>query len=228
VLSTYRRLLRSSRPVMLMTALVALFGVSGTAVAAKRLVTGADIKNGSITSVDLAKSTHDALQGKKGDSGSKGAGGARGVVGARGARGYSGAIGSQGAAGSNGLNGNQGIQGATGSPGTDGTNGTNGTDGAQGIPGIAAVRYFATVASDGTLSTSRVSGVSQASETSNGLYHLSLTGAPDTSRCVAVAEVNGVPGIAFAVPDGSGNVAVTTFGANGVQTARDFVVTVSC
>ena len=67
---------------MLMTALVAIFGISGTAVAAKRLVTGADIKNGSITGVDLSKSTQDALRGKKGAAGVTGARGFKGVGGA--------------------------------------------------------------------------------------------------------------------------------------------------
>ena len=50
----FKRLLRSSKPVMVMTALVAVLGITGTAYGAK-LITGLDIKNGSITAVDLSK-----------------------------------------------------------------------------------------------------------------------------------------------------------------------------
>lgn len=255
---------------MLMTALVAIFGITGTAVAAKRLVTGADIKNGSITRVDLSRSARDALRGKKGEAGVtgargfKGARGAKGAKGSKGAKGVGGVIGiggAQGGAGTNGrdgaagTDGTNGAAGANGSPGTvggqgavgpigpqgstgtTGAQGISGTTGSQGVPGntgttgpqgLPAVRYFAAVASDGTLSTSRVHGVIQSALLGTGLYQVALSGAPDASACVAIAQVTGVPGLAFAVSDGSGNVAVTTFGANAVQNNRDFVLTISC
>ena len=61
-------LLCSSKPVMVVTALVAVLGITGTAYGAK-LITGLDIKDGSITTVDLAKGTQNSLQGDKGDKG---------------------------------------------------------------------------------------------------------------------------------------------------------------
>ena len=63
VLKMPKRLLCSSKPVMVVTALVAVLGITGTAYGAK-LITGLDIKDGSITTVDLAKGTQNSLQGK--------------------------------------------------------------------------------------------------------------------------------------------------------------------
>ena len=80
-----KRLLCSSKPVMVVTALVAVLGITGTAYGAK-LITGLDIRDGSITTVDLAKGTQNSLQGDKGDKGSTGAKGAKGNAGAAGAR----------------------------------------------------------------------------------------------------------------------------------------------
>ena len=69
--TTLRGLLRSSRPVMIMTALVAVLGITGTAYGAK-LITGLDIRDGSITAVDLSKGAHHALEGDKGKEGQRG------------------------------------------------------------------------------------------------------------------------------------------------------------
>ena len=74
-----KRLLCSSKPVMVVTALVAVLGITGTAYGAK-LITGLDIKDGSITIVDLSKGTQNSLQGDKGAKGAKGNLGATGAL----------------------------------------------------------------------------------------------------------------------------------------------------
>ena len=65
MLKKSKALLCSSKPVMVVTALVAVLGITGTAYGAK-LITGFDIKDGSITTVDLSKSTVAGLHGAKG------------------------------------------------------------------------------------------------------------------------------------------------------------------
>jgi hypothetical protein len=236
---------------MLMTALVALLGLSGTAVAAKRLITGTDIKNGSITTVDLAKSAHDDLKGARGNKGEIGVTGGKGLTGKTGARGGKGAgganggqgvagtNGAQGIPGANGLNGIQGAQGPVGNRGDVGTAGTNGATGAtgatgaagvgtQGVPGTPAVRYFAAVSSTGTVS--RSNGVLSASGTS-GVYDVT-TAATDLAACVATAQAgidaDGIAGSAVAVPINNGHVTVKTWDSVGTATNESFVVTVSC
>jgi hypothetical protein len=100
-------------------ALLALFvALSGTAAgadvvsSAKKLITGAQIKNGSVGIADLSPSARKKLRGPTGPAGPKGAAGAAGGA------------------------------GAAGTPGTNGTNGTNGTDGDDGTDatfnGVAA------------------------------------------------------------------------------------------
>ena len=51
--------------VMVVTALVAVLGITGTAYGAK-LITGLDIKDGSITTVDLSKETQTLPPGRQG------------------------------------------------------------------------------------------------------------------------------------------------------------------
>ena len=234
---------------MLMTALVAIFGISGTAVAAKRLVTGADIKNGSITGVDLSKSTQDALRGKRGAAGVTGARGFKGVGGARGAKGSKGSKGVGGVAGSDGRTGRpermgrpertaarvrwagrvSGSQRTQGSTGATGGQGAPGTTGLQGIP---AVRYFAAISAAGVVT--RASGILSASGT-NGVFDVT-TLATDLSACVATAQagldVDLVPGSAVdnreEPPFGSGHVTVKTWDSKIAATNESFVLTISC
>jgi hypothetical protein len=221
VLSMLKRLLRSSTPVMVMAALAAVMGIGGTAYGAK-LITGLDIRDGSVTALDLSKKTQASLRGAKGIAGLKGAAGVRGTIGARGTAGDTGSTGATGAAST--------VAGPTGPPGVNGTNGSQGTAGTNGTNGTNAVRYFAAVAANGTLSTTRVSGVAAATVTpGTGVYDVTLTGAPlDASTCVAVAQVTNGAGFANAVPSALGHVAVNTYGINGVGFDHDFVVTVSC
>jgi hypothetical protein len=215
VLSMLKRLLGSCTPVMVMAALVAVMGIGGTAYGAK-LITGLDIRDGSVTALDLSKKTQASLRGAKGVAGLKGAAGVRGTIGARGTAGDTGSTGATGAAST--------VAGPTGPAGVNGTNGTN------------AVRYFAAVAANGTLSTTRLSGVAAASVTpGTGLYDVALTGAPfDASTCVALAQVTDGAGAAFAMPGATGHVAVHTYELgdavvpDGTPTDHAFVVTVSC
>jgi hypothetical protein len=138
-------LLGSSKPVMVVTALVAVLGITGTAYGAK-LITGFDIKDGSIGTVDLSKSAQASLHGAKGSRGSTGSAGALGLTGAAGAAGAAGAkgdigisvTGAQGAAssvaGPAGAAGPQGNQGPFGNTGNTGAAST--VAGPQGVIGL--------------------------------------------------------------------------------------------
>lgn len=88
--------------------------------AAKRLVTGKEIKDGSIQARDLSARARRALRGKRGPVGSAGAAGAVGPAGAT------------GPAGPVGPAGRDGLTGATGMPGPPGE---RGPEGPQGEPG---------------------------------------------------------------------------------------------
>jgi hypothetical protein len=225
-----RALLRSSRPVLIMTALVAVLGIGGTAYGAK-VITGLDIRDGSITSVDLSRDTMFALHGSKGDKGVKGLKGLKGLKGMKGTKGLNGTEGLKGdagAPGAAGATGPAGAPGATGAPGNQGNTGLTGLTGLMGLTGANAVSYFAAVTLTGALSPTRFKGVTTASHTSTGVYDLTLVGAVDASKCVAIAQVTGGAGYAWAMPDGLGHVAVRTFSIGAAATDQDFVVTVSC
>ena len=125
----FRGLLGSSKPVMLMTALVAILGITGTAYGAK-LITGLDIRDGSITAVDLSKGAQATLRGDTGGKGDKGLKGAKGDEGDLGRTGATGAVGATGATGNQGAVGAQGAQGSQGPQGTQGSQGSVGNTGA--------------------------------------------------------------------------------------------------
>lgn len=78
------------------------------AFAANKMLTGANIKNGSIGVVDLSKSAKAALKGQPGE---KGATGDKGETGAAGLQGPAGAAGANGAAGAQGPKGQDGVGG---------------------------------------------------------------------------------------------------------------------
>ncbi len=78
------------------------------AFAANKMLTGANIKNGSIGVVDLSKSAKAALKGQPGE---KGATGDKGETGATGLQGPAGAAGATGAAGAQGPKGQDGVSG---------------------------------------------------------------------------------------------------------------------
>jgi len=99
-------------------ALAVVFAVvAGTAAAgpaAKKLLTGKDIKDGSIGIVDLSSSTRVGLKGAKGANGSTGPKGDTGPAGATGPAGPAGPTGATGPQGPAGAKGDTGPQGAPG------------------------------------------------------------------------------------------------------------------
>ena len=89
-------------------------GMAGTAGAAK-LLTGKNIKDGTIELKDLSKKTRKKLAGKAGPRGPAGPVGTAGATGPAGTAGATGPLGPAGAAGKDGLNGAQGLPGTSGS-----------------------------------------------------------------------------------------------------------------
>ena len=124
------RLLRAARrrlgPSAAMgVAVLALFlalGGGGYAAQTVRMVTGAgvknesltgkDVKNGSLGATDLSASARAALRGAAGSAGAKGDTGA-GATGSAGPAGATGPVGATGATGATGANGSQGVPGPT-------------------------------------------------------------------------------------------------------------------
>ena len=150
-----QRRIRKPSPALVI-ALLALFMVLGSSSvaapardAAKRLITGKQIKNSSLTTKDVknrsllaqdfkAGQLPAAAQGAKGDSGApglKGDAGGQGLKGDTGAKGDAGAQGEDGPAGPAGPNGQAGPAGPNGPAGPDGPAGPNGPSGAQGPQG---------------------------------------------------------------------------------------------
>ncbi len=99
-------------------ALAAVFAVAAGSASAgptvKKLITGQDIKDGSIGLVDLSSRTKTSLKGQRGSAGSQGPAGAKGDTGPAGPAGPQGAKGDTGAGGATGAQGVQGPKGDTG------------------------------------------------------------------------------------------------------------------
>jgi hypothetical protein len=103
--------IKSAKPVVAVSVgVVGLLVIGGGSAAAKALITGKDIKNGSIHLVDLGAGTKAKLHGAKGATGATGATGARGATGSQGATGPAGAQGPKGNQGDQGNPGRDGIQ----------------------------------------------------------------------------------------------------------------------
>lgn len=116
----------------IVVAIVAVvLAMTGSAFAAKELITGRDIKNGSITRADLARNTISSLSGRQGPAGARGQDGFSGPPGPVGA---TGAKGETGPAGPKGETGERGPAGSTGSPGRLGPQGEQGPIGPPGQP----------------------------------------------------------------------------------------------
>lgn len=89
--------MRRFSPALVLAALALFIALAGTATAgAVKLITGAQIKNGSIQLVDLSPAAKAALKGQRGP---------QGIPGAQGLPGTPGSQGIQGAPGANGVNG---------------------------------------------------------------------------------------------------------------------------
>ena len=95
-------------PAMIVAMIALAVALSGTAVAGTAMITGAQIKNGTIRMIDLHSSTKTALKGQRGEAGPRGPVGAAGQQGPQGLTGPAGATGATGASGANGANGNNG------------------------------------------------------------------------------------------------------------------------
>jgi hypothetical protein len=117
---------------MVVACIAVVLAMTGSAFAARALITGADIKDGSITRADLSGRTVNSLKGKQGK---RGAAGRDGFVGARGPQGDDGPAGPAGPAGPTGPQGPRGDPGITGPRGPTGSTGLVGPRGAQGDPG---------------------------------------------------------------------------------------------
>jgi hypothetical protein len=136
----------SRRPsAALVVALLALFlGMAGVAPAAKKLVTGKDIKDGSITGADVKNKSLPLSK----LAGRLPTGGPRGAAGPAGPTGPKGDIGLQGEPGPPGEQGPGGDQGPQGPPGPAGNDGQNGQGPAY-FHETASVQLTATAASEG-------------------------------------------------------------------------------
>lgn len=139
----------------MVVALIALFvALSGTAVAAKGLITSAQIQNGTIQGIDVkdrSLTPKDFSGSVRGAQGTPGTAGPPGQPGAQGAPGTAGAPGQQGAQGPPGTDGAPGQPGAKGDPclasdsacrGPQGIKGDQGIQGIQGIQGPQGPRGF--------------------------------------------------------------------------------------
>jgi len=123
-------------PAMVVACIAVVLAMTGSAFAARALITGADIENGSITRADLSGRTLSSLKGKRGPAGRDGFTGARGPqgdTGPQGPAGPAGPVGPQGSRGPVGDTGDQGPQGRTGPVGP------RGDQGPQGDPGQSLV-----------------------------------------------------------------------------------------
>ena len=161
--------LRASTPLAILVAVMATLLVSGGAFAtASKLITGKQIRNHSITGVDVKNRSlgakafkkgvlkrgkvgpagaagangRDGAAGAQGERGPAGETGATGAAGARGAQGEKGDAGEQGDAGQKGDKGESGAPGRDGVDGKDGAPGQNGAAGANGAPGLSAYQLW--------------------------------------------------------------------------------------
>lgn len=154
-----RRKLLARRPSAAMAvALVALSSSLVGGAAAATLITGAGIKNGSITNKDLKKNSVRSKQVKNGSLLSKDFKPGQLVASAPGAQGP------------------QGVPGAKGDPGSDGTNGVDGLKGDKGDTGAAgSALAFARVASTGLVDVAKSKNVAQVNVTREdvGVYCIS-------------------------------------------------------
>lgn len=133
-----RRFRAVPTPAMVVACIAVVLAMTGSAFAARALITGADIKDGSITRADLSGRTVKSLKGKRGPAGRDG------FTGARGPQGDTGPAGPAGPAGPGGPAGPQGDVGDTGAQGPQGRTGPLGPRGPQGDPGQAIASSFST------------------------------------------------------------------------------------
>jgi hypothetical protein len=129
---------------LVVSCIAIILALTGSAFAAKALITGSDIKDGSITKADLSNSTVRSLKGKRGPAGKDGQDGFAGGQGPQGSTGPEGPRGPQGPAGAVGPKGNTGDTGVRGPQGVEGPVGPRGPTGDTGPAGQAIANQFYT------------------------------------------------------------------------------------
>jgi hypothetical protein len=153
-----------------LAALGIVLAVSSGAYAARGLLTGRDIKDGSLTGADIAQhslgasllsaSARDALAGSEGPRGLLGRAGPDGADGSPGMNGRQGDNGLPGPAGGAGLTGSTGSVGATGAIGSTGSVGATGATGAIGSTGVGATGVGGTAGATGPIGVTGIGGAS--------------------------------------------------------------------
>ena len=119
-------------PAMVVAWIAVILAMTGSAFAARALITGRDIKDGSISRADLSRRAVKSLKGERGPAGPAGRDGSVGPAGP------------QGSTGPTGSQGPTGPAGPRGAPGASGPQGDQGEQGEQGPPGQAFVENFYT------------------------------------------------------------------------------------
>lgn len=122
-----KRLFSSGAKPLVVGVIVALV-VGTTGAVAASLITGQDVKNGSLAAKDLNKKLRKKIN-KSGTAGTAGAPGTAGATGPAGPQGPQGQQGPQGVAGADGENGDDGAPGDDGDDGDDGATGATGPQG---------------------------------------------------------------------------------------------------
>ena len=130
-----RRIKATPSPAMVVACIAVVLTMTGSAFAARALITGADIKNGSITRADLSGRTVRSVKGKRGPTGPAGRDGFAGPAGPQGSTGPEGPRGPAGPAGPQGQKGTTGDTGRIGPVGPQGEQGPQGNQGDPGPPG---------------------------------------------------------------------------------------------
>jgi Collagen triple helix repeat (20 copies) len=124
-----RRFRKIPSPALVVACIAVVLAMTGSAFAARALITGADIKDGSIARADLSGRAIKSLKGKRGPAGRDGFIGARGPQGDTGPAGPAGPVGPAGPAGPKGNVGDRGDPGSQGRPGLPGPQGDPGPAG---------------------------------------------------------------------------------------------------
>jgi Collagen triple helix repeat (20 copies) len=127
-----RRIKAGPSPSMVVACIAVVLALTGSAFAAQTLITGADIKDGSVTRADLSRRTVRSLKGKRGKTGPAGRDGFAGPQGPQGSTGPEGPRGPVGPAGPQGQKGTTGDTGAKGDQCDQGDQGDTGDTGAPG------------------------------------------------------------------------------------------------
>jgi hypothetical protein len=178
-----------------------VLAVSSGAYADRRLPTGSDIKDGSLTGADIAEhslgasllsaSARDSLAGIGGPRGLIGRTGPNGANGSAGMNGRQGDNGPPGPAGGAGLTGSTGSVGATGATGAIGSVGATGATGAIGSTGVGATG----VGGGGATGPIGATGIGGASGS------IGATGAPGVDGTITpLAATGGVVALPTASP----------------------------